>query len=66
MSAMKIERAMKILRREKEFLGITYETLFELCREESEALLLSTLDAYDAYVEWHKAVDATWAHLVSR
>ena len=53
---MKIERALYILKREKEFLGITYETLFELCREESEALLLSTLDAYDAFVEWHKAV----------
>ena len=51
---MKIERALYILKREKEFLGITYEELFELCRAESATVLLSTLDAYDAYVEWHE------------
>ena len=46
---MKIRQAIRILRREREFLGISWEELFELCREESGAVKLSALDAYDAY-----------------
>lgn len=46
---MKIRQAIRILKREKEFLGISWEELFELCREESGAVKLSALDAYDAY-----------------
>ena len=32
-----------------EFLGISWEDLFVLCRAESSALKLAALDAYDAY-----------------
>lgn len=46
---MELKRAIRILKREKEFLGISWEQLFELCREESAAVKLSSLDAYDAY-----------------
>lgn len=51
---MKIKQAMKILKSEREFLGITWEDLFVLCRAESSALKLAALDAYDAY-EQHMA-----------
>ena len=51
---MRIEQAVKILRREREFLGISWEDLFVLCRAESSALKLAALDAYDAY-EAHMA-----------
>lgn len=46
---MKIEQAIKVLKSEREFLGITWEQLFVLCRAESSALKLAALDAYDAY-----------------
>ena len=46
---MRIEQAIKVLKSEKEFLGITWEDLFILCRAESSALKLAALDAYDAY-----------------
>ena len=46
---MKIRQAIRLLKREKEFLGISWEELFELCREESGAVKLAALDAYDAY-----------------
>ena len=46
---MKIRQAIRILKREKEFLGISWEELFELCREESGAVKLAALDAYDAF-----------------
>ena len=46
---MKIKQAIRILKREREFLGISWEQLFVLCRAESSALKLSALDAYDAY-----------------
>ena len=46
---MEIKQAIRILRREREFLGISWEDLFILCRAESSALKLAALDAYDAY-----------------
>ena len=46
---MKIRQAMRLLQREKEFLRISWEDLFFLCREESAAVKLAALDAYDAY-----------------
>ena len=49
--SMKIEQAMKILKREQEFLGITWEQLKLLCMVESSALKLVALDAWDAYLE---------------
>ena len=51
---MRIDQAMKVLKEEKEFLGIEWEDLFVLCRAESSALKLAALDAYDAY-EAHMA-----------
>ena len=45
---MEIKQAIKILRREREFLGISWDDLFVLCRAESSALKLAALDAYDA------------------
>ena len=46
---MQLNQAIRILRREKDFLGISWEELFVLCRAESSALKLAALDAYDAY-----------------
>ena len=46
---MKIRQAIRLLKREKEFLGVSWDKLFELCRAESSVVKLSTLDAYDAY-----------------
>ena len=57
---MKIKQAMKVLKGEKEFLGISWEDLFVLCRAESSALKLAALDAYDAYeahMEDHQALE---------
>ncbi len=48
---MKIEQAMKILKREQEFLGITWDQLELLCMVESSALKLAALDAWDVYLE---------------
>ena len=47
---MKLNQAIKVLRSEKEFLGISWEDLFILCRAESSALKLAALDAYDAFM----------------
>ena len=46
---MKIRQAIRILKKEREFLGISWDQLFVLCRAESSALKLAALDAYDAY-----------------
>ena len=46
---MDIKQAIRILKKEREFLGISWEDLFILCRAESSALKLAALDAYDAY-----------------
>jgi hypothetical protein len=46
---MTIKQAVKVLKEEREFLGISWEELFVLCRAESSALKLAALDAYDAY-----------------
>ena len=46
---MEIKQAIRILRREREFLGISWDELFVLCRAESSALKLSALDAWDSY-----------------
>ena len=48
---MQLNQAIKVLKSEKEFLGITWEQLFVLCRAESSALKLAALDAYDAVLE---------------
>ena len=46
---MKLKQAIRILKREKDLLGVSWESLFERCRAESNALKLAALDAYDAY-----------------
>lgn len=46
---MKIRQAIRILKRERESLGLSWEDLFILCRTESSALEMAALDAYDAY-----------------
>ena len=48
---MRIDQAIRVLKYEKEFLGVTWEQLFVLCRAESSALKLAALDAYDAVLE---------------
>ena len=53
---MRIEQAIKVLKSEREFLGITWDQLFILCRAESSALKLAALDAWDclnAHDQWN-------------
>ena len=53
---MKMKQAIKVLKAEKEFLGITWEQLELLCRVESSALKLAALDAWDclnAHDQWN-------------
>ena len=53
---MEIKQAIKILRREREFLGISWDDLFVLCRAESSALKLAALDAYDAVINHEEVI----------
>ena len=54
---MKLKQALRVLRSEREFLGITWEQLFVLCRAESSALKLAALDAYDAVLEHDELIN---------
>ena len=53
---MRIDQAIRVLKYEKEFLGVTWEQLELLCRVESSALKLAALDAWDclnAHDRWN-------------